>query len=183
MITGSLTTGCRLEIELTATDIREPIWRYVKTLEYGVEPIDAVQHGQPIVKKESLPNPRYIRLSFRTDFPDIVCIHQSLGLFPGLSLDDALAKESDKAPFIRKAWRDEHSIHVIWEGFRLDKFATSWKNLLVVLNDLGPISFGYTLGLHPDTFPAISAELLSLFGHMGKRSTLSNGHAGGMGYE
>lgn len=174
MITGSLPPGCRLEIELTATDIREHIWQYLRTLEESVDQQVAREHGQTLFQKESLPNPRYIRLSFLRDFPDIVCLHESVGLFRGLSLEAALARETDEAPLVRKVWRDEHSLHAIWEGFHLDEFATSWKNLLAVLNDLGPISFEYTLGLHPDTFPTICAELLPLFSHFGRSPNLSN---------
>ncbi|GJL53099.1 MAG: hypothetical protein NPIRA02_02310 [Nitrospirales bacterium] len=168
MITGSLTTGCRLEIELTATDIREPIWRYAEMVEQSPDQVVAREHGQTLIKKESLPNARYIRLSFLTDFPDIICIQQCFGLFPGLSLEEALARESDEAPFVRKAWLDEHSIHAIWEGFHLDQFPISWKNLLAVLHELGAITFQDMLGLHPDTFPAISAELLPLFSKIQK---------------
>jgi len=174
MITGSLTTGCRLEIELTATDIREHIWQYLRRLEESTEQEVAKEHGQTLYQKESLPNPRYIRLSFLKDFPDIVCLHESVGLFSGLSLEGALAREKDEAPFVKKVWFDEHSINAIWQGFDLDEFATSWKNLLAALNDLGPISFGHTLGLYLDTFPTICAELLPLFSHFGRSPNLSN---------
>ncbi|GJL52736.1 MAG: hypothetical protein NPIRA01_39630 [Nitrospirales bacterium] len=173
MITGSLTTGYRLEFELTATDIRECIWKYLQKLEESVDQQVAREHRQILFQKESLPNPRYIRLSFLKDFPDIICLHESVGLFRGLSLEETLARESDAAPFVKKVWLDEHSINAIWQGFDLDEFATSWKNLLAVLNDLGSISFEYTLGLHPDTFSSISAELLPLFSHMDPSSSLS----------
>ncbi len=51
MITGSLTTGCRLEIELTATDIRERIWQYVHHLEESQEQEVALGHGQTLYQK------------------------------------------------------------------------------------------------------------------------------------
>lgn len=173
MITASLTTGCRLEIELTATDIREPIWRYIKTLEPSAEQQATRKYGPPLVTQESLPNPRYLRLSFRTDFPDIVCIHPSVSLFRGVSLNDAVARNTDEASFVRKAWRDEHSLYAIWEGFDLDEFATSWRNLMATVEERGPITFQHTLGLHPDTFPTISAVLLPLFSHLGESSPLA----------
>lgn len=174
MITASLTTGCRLEIQLTATNIRESIWRYIRTLEQSAEQELAREHGQPLFQIDALPDPRYIRVSFLKDFPDIVCMHESVGLFRGLSLEVTLARETDETPFVRKAWRDEHSIHAIWEGFHLDEFATSWMNLVVALEGYEPIIFQHMLGLHPDTFPTISAELLPLFSHRGRTLNHSN---------
>ena len=173
MITASLTTACRLEIQLTATDIRTPIWRYVKMLEDDAEQTRDLQHRQGLVQKVNLSDPRYLRLSFRTDFPTITCMHPSVGLFPGISLENAIAHTPHEASFVRKAWRDEHSLHALWEGFDLDAFAVSWKNLMDVLAEIGPIRFQHTLGLHPDTFPSICAELLPLFGQMDQSSRVS----------
>ena len=90
-------TGLKIDLRITAQDIREPIFAYYHELERSHENQKARQHGQALVTKTFRDGGTYwVTLSF-PDLPDIFCLDErttTSGEFPGRGCQADLGRKA-----------------------------------------------------------------------------------------
>ena len=136
---SEVTLGLKIDLRITAQDIREPIFVYYHELERSRENQEAGQHGQGLVTKTFRDGGRYwVTLCF-PDLPDIFCLDELHNKLKGIPLEEAVSRygmQSESSA--RVSWRHEHSITARWQGIRVFDFPQSYNRLKEVLSEKFP---------------------------------------------
>ena len=138
-MTFEATLGLKIDLRITAQEIREPIFAYYHELERSRENQEARQQGQALVAKTFRGSGRYwVCLSF-PDLPDILCLDESHNTLRGISLEEVISRYRVQGEsFARVSWRHENSISARWQGIRVVDFRSSYIRLKEVLGDKLP---------------------------------------------
>ena len=89
---SEVTLGLKIDLRITAQDIREPIFAYYHQLERSRENQEARQHGQTFVTKTFRDGSRYwVTLSF-PDLPDILCLDEPHNTLRGIPLEEVISR-------------------------------------------------------------------------------------------
>ena len=133
---SEVTLGLKIDLRITAQDIREPIFAYYHQLERSRENQEARQHGQTFVTKTFRDGSRYwVTLSF-PDLPDILCLDEPHNTLRGIPLEEVISRYGVQGEsFARVSWRHENSISARWQGIRVFDFRSSYTRLKEVLGD------------------------------------------------
>jgi hypothetical protein len=133
-MTSEATLGLKIELRITAQDIREPIFAYYHELERSRENQSARQHGQALVAKTYRDGSGYwVCLSF-PDLPDIFCLDEPHNKLGGIPLEEVISRYRLQGDtFARVSWRHENSINAHWQGIRVLDFRSSYIRLKEVL--------------------------------------------------
>ena len=136
---SEVTLGLKIDLRITAQDIREPIFAYYHELERSRENQEALQHGQTLVTKTFRDGGRYwVMLSF-PDLPDIFCLDEPHNKLRGISLEEAVSRYGVQSEsFARVSWRHENFINARWQGIRVFDFRSSYIRLKEVLGEKFP---------------------------------------------
>src|SRR4029453_14221596 len=116
-MSSEVTLGLKIDLRITAQDIREPIFAYYHEIERSRENQEARQHGQALVAKTYRDGSGYwVCLSF-PDLPDFFCFdkpHNKLRVIP---LEEVISRyQVHGENFARVSWRHENSINARWDG-------------------------------------------------------------------
>lgn len=138
-MTSEIKLGFKLDLSVTALDIREPIFAYYHELERSRENQEAQQHGQALVTKTFRDGGRYwVTLSF-PDLPDIFCLDERHNKLRGISLEEAVSRYGAQSEsFARVSWRHENFITATWQGRWVFDFSKSYNRLKVILGEKFP---------------------------------------------
>ena len=138
-MTSEATLGLKIDLRITAQDIREPIFAYYHELECSRENQEARQHGQALVTKKFSDGGRYwVTLSF-PDLPDIFCLDESHNKVRGITLEEVIRRYRVQGEsFARVSWRHENFINARWQGIRVFDFQSSYIRLKEVLGKTFP---------------------------------------------
>ena len=134
-----VTLGLKLDLRITAQDIREPIFAYYHELERSRENQEERQHGQALVTKTFIDSGRYwVTLCF-PDLPDIFCLDEPHNKLRGIPLEEAVSGHGVQSEsFARVSWRHENFINARWQGIRVFDFRSSYIRLKEVLGEKFP---------------------------------------------
>ena len=135
-MTSEATLGLKIDLRITAQDVREPIFAYYHELERSRENQEARQHGQALVTKTFRDSGRYwVTLSF-PDLPDIFCLDESHNKLRGIPLEEVISRYRGQGEsFARVSWRHENFINARWQGIRVFDFQKSYERLKEVLGE------------------------------------------------
>ena len=138
-MTSEATLGLKIDLRITAQEIREPIFAYYHELERSRENQQARQHGQSLVTKTFSDSGGYwVTLSF-PDLPDIFCLDESHNKFLGIPLEEVISRYRVQGDsFARVSWRHENFINARWQGIRVLDFRSSYIRLKEVLGEKFP---------------------------------------------
>lgn len=138
-MTSEATLGLKIDLRITAQEIREPIFAYYHELERSRENQEARQQGQALVAKTFRGSGRYwVCLSF-PDLPDILCLDEPHNTLRGIPLEEVISRYRVQGEsFARVSWRHENSISARWQGIRVVDFRSSYTRLKEVLGDKLP---------------------------------------------
>ena len=138
-MSAELRLGLKLDLSITAQDIREPIFVYYHELERSPENQEARQHGQDLVTKTFRDGGRYwVTLCF-PDLPDIFCLDEPHNKLRGIPLEEAVSRFGVQSEsFARVSWRHENFINARWQGIRVFDFQSSYIRLKEVLGEKMP---------------------------------------------
>ena len=138
-MTSEIKLGFKLDLSVTALDIREPIFAYYHELERSRENQEAQQHGQALVTKTFRDGGRYwVTLSF-PDLPDIFCLDERHNKLRGISLEEAVSRYGAQSEsFARVSWRHENFITATWQGRWVFDFSKSYNRLKEILGEKFP---------------------------------------------
>ena len=130
------TLGLKIDLRITAQDIREPIFAYYHELERSRETQEARQHGQALVAKTYRDGSGYwVCLSF-PDLPDIFCLDEPHNKLRGITLEEVIRHYPVQGEtFARVSWRHENFIDARWRGIRVFDFRSSYIRLKEVLGE------------------------------------------------
>jgi hypothetical protein len=133
-VASEIRLSFKLDLCITALDVREPIFAYYHEIERSRE--EAERHGQALVTKTFSDSGRYwVNLSF-PDLPDIFCLDEAHNKLRGISLDEAINRfGAQSESFARISWRHENFITATWEGIRVLEFEKSYNRLKEVLGE------------------------------------------------
>jgi len=133
------TLGLRLDLRITAQDIREPIFAYYHEIERSRENQQARQHGQGLVTKTFRDGGRYwVTLCF-PDLPEIFCLDELHNKLRGITQEEAVRRYGAQSEsFARVSWRHENFISARWQGIRVFDFRSSYIRLKEVLGEKFP---------------------------------------------
>lgn len=136
---SEVTLGLKIDLRITAQDIREPIFAYYHELERSREKQEARQHGHALVAKMFRDSGGYwVTLSF-PDLPDIFCLDESHNKLRGIPLEEVIScYRVQGESFARVSWRHENSINARWHGIRVLDFRSSYIRLKEVLGEKFP---------------------------------------------
>jgi hypothetical protein len=131
--------GFKLDLCITAPDVREPIFAYYHRIERSRENQEAQRHGQGLVTKTFRDSGRYwVTLSF-PDLPDIFCLDELHDNLRGISLEEAINRIGAQSEnFARISWRHENFITATWQGIRVFDFPKSYNRLKEILSEKFP---------------------------------------------
>jgi hypothetical protein len=138
-MTSEATLGLKIDLRITAQDIREPIFAYYHELERSRENQEARQHGQALVAKTYRDASGYwVTLSF-PDLPDIFCLDEPHNKLRGIPLEEAVDGYGVQSEsFARVSWRHENFINARWQGIRVFDFRSSYIRLKEILGEKFP---------------------------------------------
>ena len=138
-MTSEITLGLKIDLRITAQDIREPIFAYYHELERSHENQKARQHGQALVTKTFRDGGTYwVTLSF-PDLPDIFCLDERYNNLRGIPLEEAVRGSGVQSEsFARVSWRHENFINARWQGLSVFDFRSSYIKLKEVLGEKFP---------------------------------------------
>jgi len=138
-MTSEATLGLKIDLRITAQDIREPIFAYYHELERSRENQEARQYGHALVAKTFRDSSGYwVTLSF-PDLPDIFCLDEPHNKLRGIPLEEAVSRYGlQSESFARVSWRHEHSITARWQGIRVFDFPKSYNRLKEILGEKFP---------------------------------------------
>jgi hypothetical protein len=138
-MTSEITLGLKINLRITAQDIREPIFVYYHELERSPENQEARQHGQALVTKTFRDDGRYwVTLTF-PDLPDIFCLDEPHNKLRGIPLEEAISRfGAQSESFARVSWRHENFITATWQGRWVFDFPKSYNRLKVILGEKFP---------------------------------------------
>ena len=138
-MSSEIRLGLKLDLSITAQDIREPIFVYYHELERSRENQEARQHGQALVTKTFRDSGRYwVTLSF-PDLPDIFCLDESHNKLRGIPLEEVISRYRGQGEsFARVSWRHENFINARWQGIRVFDFRSSYTRFKEVLGETFP---------------------------------------------
>ncbi len=127
-MTSEITLGLKIDLGITAQDIREPIFAYYHEIEHSRDNREAQRFGQSVVTKTFRDGWRYwVTLSF-PDLPDIFCLDELHNKLRGITLEEAVRRYGMQSEsFARVSWRHEHSITARWQGIRVFDFPQSYN--------------------------------------------------------
>jgi hypothetical protein len=136
---SEVTLGLKIDLRITAQDIREPIFAYYHELERSRENQEARQHGHALVAKTFRDGGGYwVTLSF-PDLPDILCLDEPHNKLRGIPLEEVISRyRLQGESFARISWRHENSISARWQGMRVLDFRSSYIRLKEVLGEKSP---------------------------------------------
>jgi len=135
-MTSEVTLGLKIDLRITAQDIREPIFAYYHELERSRENQEAERHGQALVRKRFRGSGRYWVTHSFPDLPDIFCLDEAHNKLRGIPLEEAINRlGSQSESFARISWRHENFITATWEGIRVFDFQKSYERLKEVLGE------------------------------------------------
>src|SRR5215510_4049241 len=89
-MTSEVTLGLKIDLRITAQDIREPIFAYYHELERSRENQEAERHGQALVRKRFRGSGRYWVTHSFPDLPDIFCLDEAHNKLRGIPLEEAI---------------------------------------------------------------------------------------------
>jgi hypothetical protein len=135
-MSSEVTLGLKIDLRITAQDIREPIFAYYHELERSRENQEARQHGQALVAKTFRDSGRYwVTLSF-PDLPDIFCLDELHNKVRGITLEEVISRYRVQGEsFARVSWRHENFITATWEGIRVLEFEKTYNGLKEILGE------------------------------------------------
>jgi hypothetical protein len=135
-MTSERTLGLKINLRITAQDIREPIFAYYHQVERSHENQEAERRGQGLVTKRFRDSGRYwVSLSF-PDLPDIFCLDERHNKLRGIPLEEAINRfGAQSESFARISWRHENFITATWEGIRVLDFQKSYERLKEILGE------------------------------------------------
>ena len=138
-MSSEIRLGLKVDLSITAQDIREPIFAYYHELERSRENQEARQHGQDLVTKTFRDGGRYwVTLCF-PDLPEIFCLDELHNKLRGITQEEAVRRYGAQSEsFARVSWRHEHSITARWQGIRVFDFPQSYNRLKEVLSEKFP---------------------------------------------
>ena len=138
-MTSEITLGLKIDLRITAQDIREPIFAYYHELERSRENQKARQHGQALVTKTFRDGGTYwVTLSF-PDLPDIFCLDERYNNLRGIPLEEAVRGSGVQSEsFARVSWRHENFINARWQGLSVFDFRSSYIKLKEILGEKFP---------------------------------------------
>ncbi len=136
---SEVTLGLKIDLRITAQDIREPIFAYYHQLERSRENQEARQHGQIFVTKTFRDGSRYwVTLSF-PDLPDISCLDERHNKLRGIPLEEVVSGHGVQSEsFARVSWRHENFINARWQGISVFDFRSSYIRLKEILGEKFP---------------------------------------------
>ncbi len=138
-MTPEIRLGFKLDLSITALDIRQPIFAYYHEIEGSRENQEAQRHGHSLVTKTCREDGRYwVNLSF-PNLPDIFCLDEAHNKLRGIPLEEALRRfGAQSESFARISWRHEHFITAVWEGIQVLDFEKSYQRLKDILGGKFP---------------------------------------------
>jgi hypothetical protein len=138
-MSSEIRLGFKLDLFITALDIREPIFAYYHRLQRSRENQEARQHGHALVTKTFRDGGRYwVTLSF-PDLPDIFCLDERHNKLRGIPLEEAVSRYGAQSEsFARVSWRHENFITATWQGIRVFDFPKSYNRLKEILGEKFP---------------------------------------------
>ncbi len=138
-MTSEVTLGLKIDLRITAQDIREPIFAYYHEIECSRENQEAERHGQALVTKTFRDGGRYwVTLSF-PDLPDIFCLDEPHNKLRGISLEEVISRyQVEGESFARVSWGHENFILATWQGIRVFDFRSTYIRLKEVLGEKFP---------------------------------------------
>jgi hypothetical protein len=138
-MTSEATLGLKIDLRITAQDIREPIFAYYHELDRSRENQEARQHGQALVAKTHRDSSGYwVTLSF-PDLPDIFCLDEPHNKLRGVPLEEVISRYQVQGEnFARVSWRHENFINARWHGIGVLDFRSSYIRLKEVLGEKFP---------------------------------------------
>ena len=136
---SEVTLGLKIDLRITAQDIREPVFAYYHELERSRENREARQHGQALVTKKFRDSGRYwVTLSF-PDLPDIFCLDESHNKIRGITLEEVIRRyRVEGESFAQVSWRHENFINATWQGIQVFEFPQSYNRLKEILGEKFP---------------------------------------------
>lgn len=131
--------GLKVDLTITALDIRGPVFAYYHEIEGSRENQEAERHGHPLVTKTFRDGGRYwVTLSF-ANLPDIFCLDEAHMSLRGVPLDEAVRKYgAHSESFARITWGHQHFITAVWEGIQVLDFEKSYQRLKEILGEKFP---------------------------------------------
>ncbi|MFQ5853761.1 MAG: hypothetical protein ACE5JU_24645 [Candidatus Binatia bacterium] len=138
-MTPEIRLGLKLDLNITALDIREPVFAYYHEIEGSRENQEAEQHGHPLVTKTFRDSGRYwVTLSF-PDLPDIFCLDEPHNDLRGVPTEEAVKRYGTHSEsFARITWGHQHFITATWEGIQVLDFDKSYQRLKEILGEKFP---------------------------------------------
>ncbi len=138
-MTPEIRLGFKLDLSITALDIREPVFAYYHEIEGSHENREAQRHGHPLVTKTFRDGRRYwVTFSF-PDLPDIFCLDERHNDLRGVPLDEAVRRlGAHSESFTRITWGHQHFITAVWEGIQVLDFEKSHQRLKEILGEKFP---------------------------------------------
>ena len=138
-MTSEATLGLKIDLRITAQDIRGLIFAYYHDLEGSRENQEARQHGHTLVARTFKDSAGYwVMLSF-PDLPDIFCLDEPHNKLRGIPLEEVISRYRVQGEsFARVSWRHENFINVRWQGIRVFDFQPSYIKLKEVLGEKFP---------------------------------------------
>jgi hypothetical protein len=138
-MTSEATLGLKIDLRITAQDIREPIFAYYHEFERSRENQEARQHGQALVAKMFRDSGGYwVTLSF-PDLPDIFCLDEPHNKLRGIPLEEVISRYRVQGEsFARVSWKHENSIIARWHAMSVLDFRPSYIRLKEVLGEKLP---------------------------------------------
>ena len=160
-MTPEIRLGLKLDLTITALDIREPIFAHYREIEGSRENQEAQRHGHPLVTKTFRDGGKYwVTLSF-PDLPDIFCLDERHNDLRGIPLEEAVRKfGAHSESFARITWGHQHFITAIWEGIQVLDFEKSYQRLKEILGEKFPKDPQWkAYGPTPETLEEIAKAL------------------------
>ncbi len=138
-MTPEITLGFKIDLRITALDIRDPIFAYYHEVERSRENQEAQRNGQAVVTKTFRDGGRYWVSLFFPDLPDIFCLDELHNKLRGVPLEEAVSRYGAQSEsFARVSWRHENFITATWQGIRVFDFPKSYNRLKAVLGEKFP---------------------------------------------
>ena len=146
-MTSEITLGLKMDLRITAQDIREPIFAYYHELERYHENQKARQHGQALVTKTFRDGGTYwVTLSF-PDLPDIFCLDERYNDLRGIPLGRSRQGSGVQSEKSRSGLMEARNfVNARWQGLRVFDFRSSYIGLKEVLGE----KFSRNLNWRPD---------------------------------
>ena len=153
--------GLKVDLTITALDIREPVFAYYHEIEGSRENQEAQRHGHPLVTKTFRESGRHwVTLSF-PDLPNIYCLDEPHSHLRGVTLEEAINKFGGYGENLaRITWGHQHFITAVWEGIQALDFEKSYQRLKEILGEKCPKDPEWkAYGPTPETLEEIARAL------------------------